>query len=41
MNLPAANGRGIKMDYLYYFSQQAEGNLPKEIKSSGHSQVLT
>jgi len=32
MNLPAASGRGIVMDYLDYFLPQAAGNLPKEIK---------
>ena len=32
MNLPATSERGILMDYLYYFSPQAAGNLPKEIK---------
>jgi hypothetical protein len=33
MNLPAASGRGILMDYLSYFSPQAAGNLPKVIKN--------
>ncbi len=32
MNLSAASGRGIMMDYLLNFSPQAVGNLPKLIK---------
>jgi len=32
MNIPAASGRGIFVDNLFYISPQAAGNLPVEIK---------
>jgi hypothetical protein len=32
MNLPAASGRDILMDFIFFISPQAAGNLPKEIK---------